>query len=78
MLVLALIGGPIFGALVAWYLVRPIRRLRRGFERIAAGDLSVRISPDSGGGHDELADLVRDFDVMATRLDNPSRRVTAS
>jgi len=69
MLVLALIGGPIFGALVAWYLVTPIRRLRRGFERIAAGDLSVRISPDAGGRHDELADLVREFDVMAARLD---------
>jgi two-component system OmpR family sensor kinase len=73
MLVLGLIGGPLFGALVAWYFVLPIRRLQRGFERIATGDLSVRISPGSHSRHDELADLIRDFDVMAGRLDQSIR-----
>jgi two-component system OmpR family sensor kinase len=73
MLVLGLIGGLLFGALVAWYLVLPIRRLQRGFERIASGDLSVRISPGSRSRHDELADLIRDFDVMAGRLDQSIR-----
>jgi two-component system OmpR family sensor kinase len=73
MLVLGLLGGPLFGALVAWYLVLPIRRLQRGFQRIATGDLSVRISPGSRSRHDELADLIRDFDVMAGQLDQSIR-----
>ncbi|EGY02640.1 sensor histidine kinase [Nitrospirillum viridazoti Y2] len=67
-MILALFGGPIFGAVLAWYLLAPIRRLRQGFDRIAAGDLSVRLAPGMGGRHDEIADLARDFDVMAERL----------
>jgi len=67
-MILALIFGPIFGVVLAWYLVSPIRRLRQGFERLAAGDLTVRLAPDMGGRHDEIADLARDFDVMAEQL----------
>ena len=54
---------------MAWYLVAPIRRLRQGFERLAAGDMSVRLAPGMGGRHDEIADLARDFDVMAAQLE---------
>ncbi len=68
-LILALFFGPIFGVVTAWYLVAPIRRLRQGFERLAAGDLSVRLAPGMGGRHDEIADLARDFDVMAVQLE---------
>ncbi|EIZ80469.1 sensor histidine kinase [Novosphingobium sp. Rr 2-17] len=66
---LALIFGPIFGVILAWYLVAPIRRLRLGFERLAGGDLSVRLTPGMGKRHDEIADLARDFDVMAAQLE---------
>jgi two-component system OmpR family sensor kinase len=68
-LILALVFGPIFGVLTASYLVAPIRRLRQGFERLAAGDLSVRLAPGMGRRHDEIADLARDFDVMAVQLE---------
>ena len=68
-MILALIFGPVFGLVMTWYLIAPIRRLRQGFERLAAGDLSARLAPDMGGRHDELADLARDFDVMAGQLE---------
>jgi two-component system sensor histidine kinase CpxA len=44
-------------------------RLRAATQRLAAGDLSARAG---GGGlrrHDEMAELVRDFDGMAERLE---------
>ena len=68
-MIVALLFGPIFGVVMAWYLVAPIRRLRQGFERLAAGDMSVRLAPGMGGRHDEIADLARDFDVMAVQLE---------
>jgi two-component system OmpR family sensor kinase len=68
-LILVLICGPIFGVVMAWYLLAPIRRLRQGFERLAAGDMSVRLAPGMGARHDEIADLARDFDVMAVQLE---------
>jgi two-component system OmpR family sensor kinase len=68
-MIVAIFFGPIFGVVMAWYLVAPIRRLQQGFERLAAGDLSVRLAPGMGGRHDEIADLARDFDVMAEQLE---------
>ena len=68
-MILAIVFGPIFGAVMTWYLIAPIRRLRQGFERLAAGDLSARLAPDMGGRQDELADLARDFDSMAVHLE---------
>ncbi|MEO6338850.1 MAG: ATP-binding protein [Caulobacteraceae bacterium] len=59
-----------FSAVLAWYLTRPIERLRAGFERLARGDLSVRLQGEMGGRRDEIADLVRDFDSMAERLEH--------
>lgn len=53
---------------VAWYFARPIRHLRNGFDAVANGDLSVRVMPGMGARRDELADLGRDFDYMAERL----------
>ncbi|GGB51728.1 sensor histidine kinase [Tistrella bauzanensis] len=61
-------GGLLFSAVLAWYLTRPILRLRDGFERLARGELSVRLGASMGRRRDELADLARDFDVMAARL----------
>ena len=72
-LILVLICGPIFGVVMAWYLLTPIRRLRQGFERLAAGDMSVRLAPGMGRRHDEIADLARDFDVMAVQLEQSIR-----
>lgn len=65
---LGILGGLLFSAALAWYLTRPVQRLRRGFERLAKGDLDVRLRPGMGGRRDEIADLAEDFDVMAERL----------
>jgi two-component system, OmpR family, sensor kinase len=62
-------GGLVFSALLAWYLTHPINRLRGGFDRLAHGDLSVRLKPAMGRRRDEIADLAGDFDSMAERLE---------
>jgi two-component system OmpR family sensor kinase len=62
------VGGMAFAALLAWYLTHPITRLRGGFDRLAHGDLAVRLKPVMGRRRDEIADLARDFDAMAERL----------
>jgi signal transduction histidine kinase len=56
--------------LLAWYVARPIRNLREAFDAAAAGDLNRRIAGRIGARNDELADLGRDFDRMASRLEN--------
>lgn len=53
---------------LAWYFAKPIRRLREGFAQAANGQLDVRVSPGMGERRDELADLGRDFDHMAERM----------
>ncbi len=57
-----------FAALLAWYLSRPIRHLRWAFENAAQGRLGVRVQSRIGRRRDEIADLGRDFDHMAQRL----------
>lgn len=69
LLIVGLIGGLGFASLLAWYLTAPIRRLQGGFDRLARGDLGVRLSATMGGRRDEIADLAGDFDRMAQRLE---------
>jgi two-component system sensor histidine kinase MtrB len=47
-------------------VLRPVRRLARAAQRMAGGDLSVRIQPQ---GRDELAQLVTSFNGMASALE---------
>jgi two-component system OmpR family sensor kinase len=61
-------GGFMFSALLAWYLTHPINRLRGGLDRLAHGELAVRLKPAMGRRRDEIADLAGDFDTMAERL----------
>jgi len=53
---------------LARYLTAPVTRLRKATAALASGDLSVRVSPSLGRRRDEIADLARDFDRMAERL----------
>lgn len=53
---------------LALYFSSPVRKLRRATNLLAEGDLSVRVGPQMGRRRDELADLGRDFDKMAERL----------
>lgn len=69
LLVLGILGGLGFSAALAWYLLEPIARLRAGFDRLARGDLGIRLTPAIGTRRDEIADLGRDFDIMAQRLE---------
>ena len=63
-----IVGGLLFAAVLAWYLTKPIQRLRGGFSQLAQGHLEVRLEGHMGRRRDELADLARDFDRMAERL----------
>lgn len=69
-LVIAAVGaGLLFSGLLAWYLLAPIGHLRRGFERLARGDLATRVSPAIGARRDEVADLAHEFDRMARLIE---------
>lgn len=67
-LVATLLASLVFAALLAWYFSKPIRSLRSAFEAVAGGDLAVRLGPSMGQRRDELADLGRNFDRMASHL----------
>jgi two-component system, NtrC family, sensor kinase len=64
-------------AVVAVFIRRglqvPISRLCSGTRRIAQGDLDTRVNV---GGHDELAELAKDFNRMAEDLSAARREVT--
>lgn len=55
-------------ALLAWYLGQPIRILRHAFGALSEGKLDTRVRHLLGSRRDGLADLGRDFDGMAHRL----------
>lgn len=67
-MVATLFASLIFAGLLAWYVAKPIRHLRRAFAAAAAGNLDMRLEPVLGRRRDELSDLGRDFDHMAERL----------
>jgi two-component system, OmpR family, sensor histidine kinase CpxA len=69
----ALVGG-LFCLFLARHLARPIRTLQGVAGKIADGDLSVRAAPAIGSRKDELADLARDFDRMAERIQDLLRK----
>lgn len=56
--------------LLTLYLTSPIRKLREATQRLADGDLQTRVAQKLGRRRDELADLARDFDVMAERIES--------
>ena len=55
--------------LLARYLTAPVVRLRAATQRLAAGDLTARAGGLAARRRDEMAQLVRDFDIMAERLE---------
>jgi len=55
--------------LLARYLTSPVARLRAATQRLAAGDLTARAGGLRSRRGDEIAELVRDFDGMAGRIE---------
>ncbi len=67
-LVMLVLGG--LGCfLLARSITAPVTRLRQATQRLSEGDLGVRVAAGLGRRQDELADLGRDFDRMAERLE---------
>jgi two-component system sensor histidine kinase CpxA len=69
------LGGLLFTAVVlcyllALYITSPIRKLSEATHRLADGELKTRVAPRVGRRHDEIADLARDFDEMAERIES--------
>ena len=64
----SVLAGFLVAALLAWYVSKPIRSLRRAFEAAAEGNLDARVGDSLGRRRDELADLGRDFDRTAAQL----------
>lgn len=56
-------------AFLSWYLNQPIRVMRRAFSAMSAGRLDTRVRPLLRSRRDDIADLGRDFDGMANRLE---------
>jgi len=67
LLLLLLIAGAVC-YLLARHLTAPIAALRSASRRLADGDLAARVGDKVGGRRDEIGDLARDLDVMASRL----------
>jgi signal transduction histidine kinase len=55
---------------LARYLTSPVLRLRDATHKLAGGDLSVRVGAEVTGRRDEIAELGRDFDLMAERVES--------
>jgi len=65
----ALFVSGLICSLLTRYLTAPILRLREMSQKLTAGELSVRSSPELARRGDEIGDLVRDFNAMASRID---------
>jgi two-component system sensor histidine kinase CpxA len=72
-LIIAVLSSGLVCYFLAWYMTKPIVRLRAATRRLAAGDLSARTGASPWAVHsrrgDEIAGLLRDFDAMAARLE---------
>jgi len=69
-ILIGIISSGLVCYLLARYLTSPIVRLRAATQKLAGGDLSARAGVPAFGGHDETAELMRDFDRMAERIQN--------
>jgi two-component system sensor histidine kinase CpxA len=66
---IAVISSGLMCYLLAWSMTSPVTRLRKAAQSLAAGDLSARTGAAVRGRHDEMTELMRDFDRMAERTE---------
>lgn len=65
-LVTAVIVSGVVCLLMAWSFAAPLKRMREATRRLKEGDLGARVGFASR--NDEIGDVVRDFDLMADRI----------
>lgn len=65
----ALLVSGLICSLLTRYLTTPVLRLQEMSQKLTAGDLSVRAGPDLSRRRDEFGDLVRDFNAMASKIE---------
>jgi two-component system sensor histidine kinase CpxA len=68
-LIIAIISSGLVCYFLAWYMTKPIVRLRAVTRQLAAGDLTARTGAPVTRRRDEVASLMRDFDGMAERIE---------
>jgi two-component system, OmpR family, sensor histidine kinase CpxA len=66
----ALLASGLVCFLMVRYVTSPVRKLQAAVRRFTQGDLGVRVAPRIGRRQDEIADLGRDFDTMAMRIES--------
>jgi len=69
-ILIAIISSGLVCYILARYLTSPIVSLRGATQKLASGDLTARAGVPGSRRHDEMAELMRDFDRMAERLEN--------
>ncbi len=68
-LLLFSLAGGIFCYLIIRYLTKPLNKLGEAAAKIAEGRLETRVDPSLTKRRDEIADLARNFDRMAERIE---------
>ncbi len=68
--IVSLLGSGLVCLLMVRYLTSPVRKLQSAVRKFAQGDLSVRVARKMGSRRDEIADLGKDFDIMAARIES--------
>jgi two-component system sensor histidine kinase CpxA len=63
------VAGAIFCVLVIRYLTKPLNQLGEAAAAIAEGRIDTRVDPSLKDRRDEIADLARNFDRMAERIE---------
>lgn len=69
-ILIAVLSSGLVCLVLARYLTSPVMRLRAATQRLADGDLKARAGVPNSRAHDEMSELLRDFDRMAERLEN--------
>lgn len=68
-LLIGILSSGLVCYVLARYLTGPLVRLRTATRKLSSGDLSARAGTAGSWRRDEIAQLVRDFDTMAERLE---------
>lgn len=69
-ILIAILSSGLVCYVLSRYLTSPILRLRKATQKLAGGDLSARAGGKDLRGQDEMSQLVRDFDLMAEKIEN--------